>query len=122
MTVLAPYIVALTLLYLGICAWVVKLRRAHGVGIGHGERHDLKRAIRVHANFTENVPLAMLLLVLASQTAAPVMIHVLGGGLLVFRIFHLMGLGRNPGVSFGRFWGAGGTWLVMGVAAGLLLT
>ena len=117
---LAPTIAALTALYLGICAWVVYLRRSRGVGIGDGGERDLKRAIRVHANFTENVPFALLLLILVSETASPMVVQGLGAALVVSRVLHLIGLGRHHGVSFGRFYGAGGTWAVMTTSAVLL--
>lgn len=49
----------------------------------------LTRAIRAHANFTENAPIALLLLVaLAATNTAPLPIHVLGGSFLVARMAH----------------------------------
>jgi uncharacterized membrane protein YecN with MAPEG domain len=114
---LLPYLSALTALYLGICAWVVYLRRTLGVGLGDGGHKPLKRAIRVHANFAENVPLALLLLVVGADHLSLSTLHGLAATLVVARVLHLVGLGRHPGVSFGRFWGAGLTWGVMGSAA-----
>jgi hypothetical protein len=110
------------MLYMALCARVVVLRRRHVVGIGDGGNHDLKRAIRAHANFTENVPLSILLIALASHTTSPNWIHGLCAALLVGRLIHAFGLSRNPGVSFGRFYGAGLTWAVMCLAAALLMT
>ena len=122
MPVYAPYFASLVMLYMALCAHVVVLRRRHAVGIGHGGNHDLKRAIRAHANFTENVPLGALLVALASNTTSPNWIHGLCIALVVGRLLHAFGLSRNPGVSFGRFYGAGLTWAVMCLAAALLMT
>lgn len=122
MPIYAPYFAALVMIYMALCARVVVLRRRHAVGIGHGGNHELKRAIRAHANFTENVPLAALLVALASTTTSPVWIHGLCAALVLGRLLHALGLSRNPGVSFGRFYGAGLTWAVMCLSAALLMT
>lgn len=118
----APYFAALVMLYMVLCTRVVILRRRHVVGIGDGGNRDLKRAIRAHANFTENVPFACLLIALASTTTAPGWTHGLCAALVVGRLLHAFGLSRHPGVSFGRFYGTGLTWAVMCLAAALLMT
>ena len=117
MDVLSPYLSALAFIYLCICLWVVFLRRTLKVGIGDGGHRTLKRAIRVHANFAENVPLALLLLLAAAPRVPEQTLHILALSLVVARLFHVAGLGRRPGTSLGRFWGAGLTWAVMGSAA-----
>ena len=122
MPVYAPYFAVLVMLYMALCARVVVLRRRHVVGIGDGGNRDLKRAIRAHGNFTENVPLCVLLIALATQTTSPDWIHGLCAALVVGRLLHAFGLSRNPGVSFGRFYGSGLTWAVMCLAAALLMT
>jgi uncharacterized membrane protein YecN with MAPEG domain len=76
---------------------------------------------RVQSNFTENVPLALiLLLVLELQGAQDIVLHVLGSALLACRVLHAFGMSRNPGANYPRLIGAQGTFLllsVMGVAA-----
>lgn len=121
MAVYAPYFAALVMIYMALCAQVVVYRRRHGVGIGDGGNHELKRAIRAHANFTENVPLAILLIALAAETASVTWIHGLGAALVLARLIHALGLSRSPGMSFGRFYGAGLTWAIMVLAASLLV-
>ena len=122
MAVYAPYFAGLVTIYMVLCARVVVLRRRHVVGIGDGGHHDLKRALRAHANFTENVPLTALLIALASASAAPAWIHGLCAALVLGRVIHAWGLSRHPGASAGRLYGAGLTWAVMCLAAVLLMT
>ena len=104
----------LTLLVLGLAVRVMWLRNTRQVGLGTGDVPELARAIRVHANATEYVPLALVLLVLLGfEQVRPLWLHVFGIGLLVARVLHAFGLSRFGGVSFGRVLGVGLTLLVM---------
>lgn len=106
------------LLMLFLAYRVVDMRRTKRVGVGDGGDADLARTIRVHANFIENVPLALLLLALLELCAAPAMlVCVFGTMLLLARILHAIGFSRYSGTSFGRFWGTLLTWLsLLGMA------
>ena len=77
--------------------------------------------MRVQANFVENVPLALvLLLVLELQHAAAPIVHVFGVALVTCRVLHAWGMSRNPGANYPRLIGAQGTFLListMSVAA-----
>ena len=77
--------------------------------------------LRVQANFVENVPLAIvLLLVLELQGAAAPLVHAFGASLVLCRVLHAWGMSRNPGANYPRLIGAQGTFLlisVMSVAA-----
>ena len=77
--------------------------------------------LRVQANFVENVPLAIvLLLVLELQGAAAPLVHAVGATLVLCRVLHAWGMSRNPGANYPRLIGAQGTFLlisVMSVAA-----
>ena len=93
---------------------VVLLRRSHSVGLGAGEHRDLEKAIRAHANLIEYAPLALILMALLEQNAAPAwQLHGLGATLVVSRLLHAWGLSRHSGVSFGRLVGMTGTVLVI---------
>lgn len=82
----------------------------------------LTRAIRAHANFTENAPIALLLLVaLAATNTAPLPIHVLGGSFLVARIAHAFGMMQAKHPNALRFIGNVGAWLVLLGGGGLCL-
>ena len=77
-------------------------------------------ALRVQANFVENVPLALLMLLgLELQGVAAPILHGFGVSLLVCRVLHAWGLGSHEGANYPRLIGAQGTFLlisIMGVA------
>jgi len=103
-----------SLLLLVLVGRVSRLRHGRRIGFGDGGDPDLARAIRVHANFVEHVPFALLLLGLLELNglAAP-WLWALGSALLVARLMHAAGLSRTSGASFGRFYGTALTWLAI---------
>jgi uncharacterized membrane protein YecN with MAPEG domain len=102
---------------------VVALRRSLRVGIGTGQQPELARAIRVHGNFVEYTPLALLLLALVEAGgASPLTVHAAGALLITSRLLHAWGLSGSTGTSAGRFLGMVGTLLVLlGLAVRLVL-
>lgn len=114
----ALYASLLTLMFLGLAVRVSRLRRTHRIGVGNGEVPELALAVRVHGNFIEYVPLALLLLLLLELNGTAVAwLHAFGLLLLVGRILHAVGLGQSAGVSFGRFAGTVLTWLLLAASA-----
>jgi len=112
----------LGMLYLALCWQVVDCRRRAKVGLGTGGDPALERAVRVHGNFAEYVPLFLVLLLVAELNGAAVwVLHALGGVFLLSRIGHAYGLSRSGGTSRGRFFGTLFTWIVLLVAAVLNL-
>lgn len=110
---LAWILAAHAVLYVAIGFRVIVLRWTRKVALGDGGDRDLKRAIRVHANFAEWVPLALLLLVAAElRGVSESIVGGLGGALLLARVGHALGLSRSVGVSVGR---TGGTALTLTV-------
>lgn len=105
----------LALLYFALSLWVIRLRQTLRIGIGDGGNHEIKRVIRVHANFGEYVPMALILMFLAEQAGARGETVVAGAMLLTGRLAHAFGLSRNAGVSIGRFGGTTLTFLAFGV-------
>ncbi len=96
------------------------MRLATGISILHGDNLELAERIRRHANFTENVPLALILMAaIEIDGASATLLHVLGIGLVVARIAHPLGLHhdniRHPLRPVGAF----GTLIVTLVAAGV---
>jgi uncharacterized membrane protein YecN with MAPEG domain len=112
-------------LYAGLCgllfiwlSWkVIVERRRSKVGLGDGGDPDLQRAIRVHANFIEYTPFALVLLALVDVSSGPDwLVHGAGIVLVVSRVLHAQGLGA--GYSRGRYFGTLGSWIII---AGLSL-
>ena len=89
----ALYAAILGLFFLLLSVNVVAKRRRFQVGIGSKGELCLERAIRVHANFAEYVPFALLLMFLAEYSGlAPLYLHILGVTLLVGRLSHAWGV------------------------------
>jgi uncharacterized membrane protein YecN with MAPEG domain len=110
------------LLVIVLALRVVMQRRKGAIGLGDGGDRDLQQCIRVHANAIENLPLALLMLLLLELRGIPApWLHGLGAALILARILHAWGFSRRKGVSFGRFAGTLGTWLVMLAMAAMLL-
>ena len=110
----------LAVFYVLLSFRIILMRQKFQVGIGHGEKKELHRAIRVHGNFAEYVPLALfLILLLELNKADNWMLHALGTMLLFGRLFHAMGLSKSAGSSTPRFLGGVLTYSMMLIAAGL---
>ncbi|WP_162301491.1 MAPEG family protein [Cognatilysobacter segetis] len=102
-------------LLLLVLLWpIVAARRGRRIGLGDGGDAALLQRIRVHANFVEYVPFALLLLALLELSGLDrAWVALLGGSLFAARVLHAIGLSRSPGVSFGRLWGTAITWGVI---------
>lgn len=97
MPITALYAGLLTGLLVILTFRVIGRRRAQRVEIGDGADSDLLRRMRVHANFVEYTPYALILMGLAeSLRAAPLMLHAIGLTLLVGRVIHAYGLAQTP--------------------------
>lgn len=115
----AFYAGLLALWFLVLSVRVVKTRRSARIGIGTGENKDLARRVRVHGNFAEYVPLALLLMLLLElNTALAWLLHAAGVALAAGRVAHFLGLGRSAGTSWGRVTGTALTWAALLVLAG----
>lgn len=116
----ALYAGLLGLFYVGLSFRVIGLRKKHKIGINHGEEMELARAIRVHANFAEYVPIALILILLLElNQTSNWLLHVLGASLLIGRVLHSMGLSKSAGTSAPRFIGMILTFLMIIVASAL---
>jgi uncharacterized membrane protein YecN with MAPEG domain len=119
----------ITGLYAAIAALLVVIlamrvtlrRRAVKVGIGNGGDEILARRVRAHANAAENLPLALLLLlILELNQTQPMLLHVFGCVLIAARLLHAFGLSTSPGLTPGRGIGIVLTWFTI-LAMALLL-
>lgn len=102
---------------------VVRLRWKYRVGLGDGGEQELARAVRVHGNFTETVPMILIIMGLMEYAqAAPVWaLHGFGVVLVVSRVLHWRGLGRQAGASFGRTAGTVSVNLLLVCGAAVLI-
>jgi uncharacterized membrane protein YecN with MAPEG domain len=100
--IVPAYAGLLTLLYIALAVRVMRLRRSSQIGIGYGGHPLLERRMRVHANFAEYVPLAIILLAFAEVQGRPAwQLHALGGLLLAGRLLHAYGVSQErENISF----------------------
>lgn len=112
----------LTLLLLVLSIRVIRLRWRSRTPLGTGESEPLKAAVRIHGNFIEYVPLALILMALMEFAgASPLFLYAVGGLLFVARIMHAIGLMVSVSVSPYRTVGVLGTFAMLLVSAGYLL-
>jgi len=80
-------------LYVRLALAVVKIRRREKISIGSSENDALARAIRIHSNFSEYVPISVILLALLEIHQGPkLLLVVLGLAMILGRVFHSFGL------------------------------
>jgi uncharacterized membrane protein YecN with MAPEG domain len=95
MHILPIYAAILALLFVYLSFRTIGLRRRLQIGIGHSENPQMLRAMRVHANFAEYAPLALLLIAMVeAQGAASWLVHGLGGLLTLGRLLHAYGVSQ----------------------------
>ena len=111
------YAGVLGIMAIGIGATAGIYRAKNGVSIGDGGDPELMMRMRRHANFVENVPLALILIgLLEMQAVSGTAIHALGAAVVVGRILHFIGFGDNVANPL-RGLGAGLTSLAILVAS-----
>lgn len=116
------YAAVLALLYIYLSARTIGLRRKLQVALGAGEHPEMLRAMRVHANFAEYVPLALILIFLVeAQGMAAWLVHALGAALLLGRCLHAYGVSQVKETFAFRVSGMVLTFTVLGSASGLIL-
>ena len=95
MPVTALYAALLAPLFLALSARVIMLRRAARVSMGDGGDKELLRRMRVHGNFAEYAPFALLLIGLAESLHTRAwLLHGLGMALVAGRYSHAWGLSQ----------------------------
>ncbi len=95
MNVTPLYGALLGLMFFALSVRTLRLRRRLGIAIGDSGNPLMLRAMRVHSNFAEYVPLCLVLLYLVeAQGAGKLLVHVLGLALLLGRIFHAYGVSQ----------------------------
>ena len=105
-TITAFYGSLLALLFIALSFNVIRLRFKLKVGVGDGGERSLTKAIRIHGNFAEYMPLALILLAGYELSGADSLwLHILGSVLFISRVLHAIGLSKSIGTSKARVLG-----------------
>lgn len=93
---LTPYYASfLALIYVALSFNVIRFRLKMRIPFGDGKDILLKRAIRVHGNFSEYVPIALLMIYFVElKTDNLVLIHSLCSAFILARISHIYGVSQ----------------------------
>ena len=120
-TVTAFYAGLLALLYLFLGMRIPGMRRRLQVSLGDDGQEALRRAVRMHGNAAETIPLGLILLLLVEMLGWSIyVLNGIGLALLLGRILHPIGL-AVPGQLWARVLGMVLTWLAILVAAALCI-
>lgn len=93
--VTAVYAALLGLLFVSLSSRVIRSRRSARIPLGSGDDVRLQRAMRVHGNFAEYVPLALILSLLAELGGTSAwLLHGVGLSLLTGRVVHAYGVSQ----------------------------
>lgn len=97
------YSALLAFLIVVLALRVVRLRVKYQVGFLDGGHAELTKAIRIHGNATETIPITLLLMACAEVSGlTPSALHAAGILFLGARLYHAMGLNKSAGRSSGR--------------------
>jgi uncharacterized membrane protein YecN with MAPEG domain len=92
-SIVPTYAAILVLIFVFLSVRVIRMRASAKIGIGTGNNPAMERLIRVHGNFAEYVPLALLLLLFMElQSQSRILIHVLCVALIAARVIHAVGV------------------------------
>lgn len=90
------YAALLSLMFVALSLRTIRLRRRHRIAVGDGDNAELRRAMRVHANFAEYSPLALLLIFFVEHDGAGmVLVNALGCTLVAGRMLHAWGVSQE---------------------------
>lgn len=118
LSITAFYAGLLAVLYIVLSVRVIGWRRAQRIEFEHGQDAEMLRRIRVHANFAEYVPMALLLMALGESMAPPdLVVHLAGILLIAGRLLHAYGVSSSPTIMRYRVYGMWLTFTAMGLAA-----
>ncbi len=116
------YLGLLGVIYLVLSLLVVGYRWKYRMAIGDGDHVELRKVIRIHANFIEYVPIVLLMMLcLENAGHSSRQVELLGIALVVARICHAVGVFRTTGTSLLRTVGVLATFAVLAVGSFWLL-
>ncbi len=101
MLLITPFYVAiLCLLYVGLSFNVIRYRRLFKQSLGSGGEDKLEKFIRMHGNFSEYVPLIIIMMgFLELMTGPTKTIHFFGVLLIIGRFSHAYGLSLKKAIN-----------------------
>jgi len=95
MSIVPLYASMLALLFVVLSIRTVQVRRRLKIVIGDAGNHAMLRAMRVHSNFAEYVPLSLLLIFFVELRGANVLlVHALAWCLVLGRASHAFGVSQ----------------------------
>jgi len=116
------YAAALGFLFMALSVRTLRLRRKLHIGLGDAGHPEMLRAIRVHANFAEYVPLCLGLMYLAEVQGAPAwLLHGMGMALVLARLTHALGVSQVQEITRFRVAGVSLTLSILLVANSYLI-
>ena len=121
-TIVPIYAAIFAIMLIALSLRVAKTRGDVRIAIGDGGNILLRRAIRVQGNFTEYVPMALILFTFVEMQGWPRwLVHGLCLVLLAARALHAYGIAQEPEDIRLRATGMATTAVLLVAAAGLLL-
>jgi uncharacterized protein len=118
----ALYAAILALLLAALAVNVSMQRNNLGVLLGDGGKPEMLRAIRLHGNSVEYIPIGIVLMALYElNRGMPIALHVTGIALIVSRLIYIAGVANADGPTAGRGIGMLFTWLTIVALAALNL-
>lgn len=118
----ALYAAGLGVVFVLLSLRTLRLRRKLRIGLGDAGHPEMLRAIRVHANFAEYVPLCLGLMCLAEVQAAPAwLLHGLGMALVLARLIHARGVSQVQEQTKFRVIGVALTLSILLIASSYLI-
>lgn len=122
MKITTLYASLLAILFVFLSIRTIRVRRKQRIAVGDAGDKEMLRAMRVHANFAEYVPLALILVFLVeSNLAHPGFVHFLGATLLIARGTHAYGVSQVKENFKFRVSGMTATFTVLLASAAYLL-
>ena len=118
----ALYAGILALLLIALAINVTVQRNRLGVLFGDGGKPQMMRAMRLHGNSAEYIPIGVVLMGLYEiDGGLPLALHVTGIALIVGRLVYVAGVWNADKPTAGRGIGIGLTWLTVAALAVLNL-
>jgi len=112
------YAALLAVLFIVLSFRVIFVRRGERISLGDGQNPALRARVRVHANFAEYAPFALLIILMIElQGGSAILLHVIGMMLLAGRLAHAYGVSQHPQIMRLRVLGMILTFTSIGLGA-----